>query len=155
VTDTTTDEQAAALAAHVATGPPPGEPVFTLLGQQARDPITAAQLETIPAGALLQEVTVDGAELTALCPVTGQPDLYELHIAYEPAGQVIESKALKLYLTSFRNVGIFCEDLAVELLAAVVAATNPAAATVSLRQQVRGGLVLGATAAWPPPETDE
>jgi 7-cyano-7-deazaguanine reductase len=49
-------------------------------------------------------------EFTALCPVTGQPDFALLVIDYLPGSWLVESKSLKLYLTSFRNHGAFHED---------------------------------------------
>ena len=45
-------------------------------------------------------------EFTSLCPVTGQPDFAHLVIDYAPGDWLIESKSLKLYLTSFRNHGL-------------------------------------------------
>jgi 7-cyano-7-deazaguanine reductase len=49
-------------------------------------------------------------EFTSLCPITGQPDFAHLVIDYAPARWLVESKSLKLYLTSFRNHGAFHED---------------------------------------------
>ena len=49
-------------------------------------------------------------EFTSLCPITGQPDFAEIVIRYIPAERMVESKALKLYLFSFRNHGDFHED---------------------------------------------
>src|SRR5438045_9422766 len=49
-------------------------------------------------------------EFTTLCPITGQPDFAHLVIDYVPAKWLLESKSLKLYLGSFRNVGAFHED---------------------------------------------
>lgn len=48
-------------------------------------------------------------EFTSLCPVTGQPDFAHLVIDYVPNGWLVESKSLKLFLTSFRNHGAFHE----------------------------------------------
>src|SRR6201986_593317 len=48
-------------------------------------------------------------EFTTLCPITGQPDFAHFVIDYVPAGKIVESKSLKLFLTSFRNVGSFHE----------------------------------------------
>ena len=48
-------------------------------------------------------------EFTSLCPVTGQPDFAHLVIDYAPGEWIVESKSLKLYLTSFRNHGAFHE----------------------------------------------
>jgi len=54
-------------------------------------------------------------EFTSLCPVTGQPDFAHLVIDYVPNRWLIESKSLKLYLTSFRNHGAFHEDCTVAI----------------------------------------
>lgn len=48
-------------------------------------------------------------EFTSLCPATGQPDFAHLVIDYVPDKWLVESKALKLFLTSFRNHGSFHE----------------------------------------------
>ncbi|MBO6548763.1 MAG: NADPH-dependent 7-cyano-7-deazaguanine reductase QueF [Rhizobiales bacterium] len=54
-------------------------------------------------------------EFTSLCPVTGQPDFAQLMIDYVPNEWLVESKSLKLYLTSFRNHGAFHEDCTVAI----------------------------------------
>jgi 7-cyano-7-deazaguanine reductase len=54
-------------------------------------------------------------EFTTLCPITGQPDFAHLAIDYVPARYLVESKSLKLYLTSFRNHGAFHEDCTVAI----------------------------------------
>ena len=48
-------------------------------------------------------------EFTSLCPVTGQPDFAHLVIDYAPDARIVESKALKLFLGSFRNHAGFHE----------------------------------------------
>ena len=48
-------------------------------------------------------------EFTSLCPVTGQPDFAYLVIDYVPEHWLVESKSLKLFLTSFRDHGAFHE----------------------------------------------
>ena len=53
-------------------------------------------------------------ELAAVCPITGQPDLYTAAIEYRPEALCLESKSLKLYLATYRNEGVFCEALAVQ-----------------------------------------
>lgn len=54
-------------------------------------------------------------EFTSICPVTGQPDFAHLVIDYVPDAWLVESKSLKLYLTSFRNHGAFHEDCTVAI----------------------------------------
>jgi 7-cyano-7-deazaguanine reductase len=85
-----------------------------VLGREARGPITAERLDVVPWGHGGADATVEFTtnELTATCPITGQPDFYELKLSYRPKASLIGSKALKLYLWGFREVGIFAEDLA-------------------------------------------
>ena len=103
-------------------------------------------LETFPnPGVARVEMTSD--ELTAVCPITGQPDLYTLTLAYEPAGSCLESKSLKLYLARFRDEGHFCEALAVRIRDDAAAALGLAADRihVTLRQKARGGITISAS----------
>ena len=115
-----------------------------VLGREARGPIGAEGLDAVPWGHGDTDAVVEFTtnELTALCPITGQPDFYELTLTYRPKESLIESKSLKLYLWSFRDRGIFAEDLAATLLKDLVAACEPDEMTVDLTQQVRGGLQI-------------
>jgi 7-cyano-7-deazaguanine reductase len=115
-----------------------------VLGREVRGPISAEQLDAVPwsHGDTDAKVAFTTNELTALCPITGQPDFYELELTYRPKGSLIESKSLKLYLWGFRDRGIFAEDLAATLLEDLVAACDPDEMTVDLTQQVRGGLQI-------------
>ena len=54
-------------------------------------------------------------EFTSLCPITGQPDFAKIYIDYVPKNWIVESKSLKLYIQSYRNVGIFHEDVIVSI----------------------------------------
>lgn len=54
-------------------------------------------------------------EFTSLCPVTGQPDFAHIVIDYVPDRNLIESKALKLYLASFRNHAAFHEQVTCDI----------------------------------------
>ena len=104
-------------------------------------------LETFPnPGVVLVEMTSD--ELTAVCPITGQPDLYTVEIAYQPGELCLESKSLKLYLAHFRNEGVFAEALAVQIRTDVARALglDASAVTVTLTQKARGGITITATA---------
>ena len=64
-------------------------------------------------------------EFTSLCPVTGQPDFAHLVIDYIPRQWMVESKALKLYLHSFRNHGAFHEDCTVGIAKKLVDLLDP------------------------------
>ena len=115
-----------------------------VLGRDTSGPITAEQLDVVPwsHGSTDAVVEFTTNELTATCPITGQPDFYELTLSYCHKGALVESKSLKLYLWGFRDRGIFAEDLAATLLKDLVAACDPAEMTVDLIQQVRGGLQI-------------
>jgi 7-cyano-7-deazaguanine reductase len=79
-------------------------------------------------------------EVTALCPVTGQPDFYRVEIDYTPLERCIESKSLKLYLQSFREEGTFGEALAVRIADDLFKALEPARVVVAVIQKPRGGI---------------
>jgi 7-cyano-7-deazaguanine reductase len=129
---------------HVMTGSAE-MPEFTALGHSGVEHY--AGLETFPNPGV-SRVELRSDELTAICPVTGQPDLYVVTIDCRPAGLCLESKSLKLYLMSYRNEGVFCETLAVRIRDDVAAALELQAAdvTVTLAQKARGGIAIVATA---------
>ncbi len=92
---------------------------LTQLGRPTRPP-------TSPAKAKLERVANPHSdtdyvarftvpEFTTLCPITGQPDFAHLVIDYVPDRWLVESKSLKLYLGSFRNVSGFHEDCTVAI----------------------------------------
>lgn len=97
-------------------------------------------------------VHITAPEFTSLCPKTGQPDFAVIEIRYHPNQLCVESKALKLYLGSFRNHGEFheacvnriCNDL-VELLA-------PAYLCVIGKFTPRGGIAFHPTATYFSPD---
>jgi 7-cyano-7-deazaguanine reductase len=89
---------------------------------------------------------MESDEVTALCPVTGQPDWYTVRVEYTPKGRCVESKSLKLYLHDFRQVGLFGEELAARVLRDFSAACSPASCSVTVTQKPRGGVSLIAQA---------
>jgi 7-cyano-7-deazaguanine reductase len=118
---------------------------FVALGSPGSEAF--AGLETFPnPGVSRVEMTSD--ELTAVCPITGQPDLYTATIEYEPAEKCLESKSLKLYLMGYREEGHFCEALAVKIRADVGEALDlsPERVRVTLVQKARGGITITASA---------
>lgn len=106
-------------------------------------------LETIDLRGPLARVIFTSDEVTAVCPVTGQPDQYKVTIIFLPIGLSIESKSLKLYLQGFRNKGIFAESLAQQILSDILAIMTPRRIVVEVEQKSRGGITLQAAAKWP------
>jgi len=117
---------------------------FVALGHSGSD--RYAGLETF-ANPGVSHVEMTSDELTAICPVTSQPDLYVATIEFWPDALCIESKSLKLYLSEFRNEGHFCEALAVKIRddVARVLELPPDKVQVTLEQKGRGGITITAT----------
>ncbi|MDR1910750.1 MAG: preQ(1) synthase, partial [Helicobacteraceae bacterium] len=61
------------------------------------------------------KIDISLPEFTALCPRSGYPDFAMIKIAYIPDQKVVELKALKLYINSFRNRHISHESAANEI----------------------------------------
>jgi 7-cyano-7-deazaguanine reductase len=81
-------------------------------------------------------------EFTSLCPVTGQPDFAHLVIDYVPGKWLLESKSLKLYLSSFRNHGAFHEDCTVAIGKRVSALIEPKYFRIGGYWYPRGGIPI-------------
>jgi len=81
-------------------------------------------------------------EFTSLCPVTGQPDFAHLVIDYVPDASIIESKALKLFLVSFRNHGAFHEACTLDIAKRLMRACNPKWLRIGGYWYPRGGIPI-------------
>lgn len=81
-------------------------------------------------------------EFTSICPVTGQPDFAHLVIDYVPDKWLVESKALKLYLSSFRNHGAFHEDCTVAIGKRIVDCIEPHYLRIGGYWYPRGGIPI-------------
>ena len=81
-------------------------------------------------------------EFTSLCPVTGQPDFAHLVIDYVPDQFLVESKSLKLYLTSFRNHGAFHEGCTIDIAKKIIATIAPRWLRIGGYWYPRGGIPI-------------
>jgi 7-cyano-7-deazaguanine reductase len=81
-------------------------------------------------------------EFTSLCPVTGQPDFAHLVIDYIPDQWLVESKSLKLYLTSFRNHGAFHEGCTIDIAKKIIATIAPRWLRIGGYWYPRGGIPI-------------
>lgn len=79
-------------------------------------------------------------EFTSVCPKTGQPDFATLRISYVADQECVELKSLKVYLQSFRDQGIFYEDITNRILDDLVACCSPKWMVVESTWSVRGGI---------------
>jgi 7-cyano-7-deazaguanine reductase len=71
------------------------------------------------------DITIELPEFTCLCPFSGYPDFAVLHLRYQPGPKVLELKALKLYVNSWRDRTISHEEVANRVLDDCVAACEP------------------------------
>lgn len=113
-----------------------------------------AGLETFPSPEECKKVTCISDEVTAVCPVTGQPDYYKVEITYHPAERCVESKSLKLYLGQFRNKGHFCEDFSDIIANDLHTVLDPYYTRVTVTQKSRGGISIVAVSEYGTNETD-
>ena len=92
------------------------------------------------------EIEFVAPEFTSVCPMTGLPDFGTITVTYVPGERCIELRSFKYYLQTFRDRGIFYEDVVNEILADVVAAIAPRTATVVGDFHARGGITARVTA---------
>ena len=104
----------------------------------------AARLERVPNPhpRKLYLARFSAPEFTSLCPITGQPDFAHLVIDYVPGKWLVESKSLKLYLTSFRNHGAFHEDCTLAIADRVVSLLTPRWLRIGGYWYPRGGMPI-------------
>ena len=129
-------------------------PGLTLLNRSAQaypDSPDKAKLEAFENAYPKRDYWVhfDCPEFTCLCPITGQPDFAHITIRYIPNKLCLESKALKLYLFSFRNHGTFHEEVVNRILDDVVKAIKPRQAEVKGVFNPRGGIGITIEAEYP------
>ncbi len=119
---------------------------LTLLGHPAILPASPdkAVLERVPNPHPGANYVVRFAvpEFTTLCPITGQPDFAHLVIDTIPAGWIVESKSLKLYLSSFRNHRAFHEACTIDVALRLVALLDPVWLRIGGYWYPRGGIPI-------------
>ena len=119
---------------------------LTMLGSETDQPNSPeeAKLEKVPnpQSGTHFNVRFIAPEFTSLCPMTGQPDFAHLVIDYVPKDWLVESKSLKLFLTSFRNHGAFHEDCTVSVGRKIVEILNPIWLRIGGYWYPRGGIPI-------------
>ena len=119
---------------------------LTQLGGPTETPESpkAAVLERVPNAqpGMDYAVRFTAPEFTSLCPMTGQPDFAHLVIDYVPGDWLVESKSLKLFLTSFRNHGAFHEFCTTEIARRLVETLSPKWLRIGGYWYPRGGIPI-------------
>ena len=109
-------------------------------------------IETWPNQFPRYEIVIDVPEFTSVCPKTGLPDFGTLTIRYMPDKDCLELKSLKEYLFTYRDLGIFQENIVNRVLEDVVRSAKPVWAVVRGDFRPRGGISTLIEARWPRPE---
>ncbi len=92
------------------------------------------------------EISLECPEFTCVCPRTGEPDFATIRVRYVPDNLCIELKSFKLYLWSYRQEGVFHEDVINRILDDLVRVCGPRSITVVGDFNVRGGIHTVVTA---------
>ena len=119
---------------------------LTQLGRPARQPASPdeAQLERVPnpQQGTNYVVRFTAPEFTSLCPLTGQPDFAHIVIDYIPRDWIVESKSVKLFLTSFRNHGSFHEACTMTIAQRLASLLDPVWLRIGAYWYPRGGIPI-------------
>lgn len=98
------------------------------------------------------EVVIDVPEFTSVCPKTALPDFGQITIRYMPDRSCLELKSLKEYLFTYRNLGIFQENIVNQVLEDVVRSCAPVWVEVRGDFRPRGGIATTVVAKYPRPD---
>jgi 7-cyano-7-deazaguanine reductase len=112
------------------------------------------EIDTFPNQYPAYEIVIDIPEFTSVCPKTGLPDFGVLAIRYMPDQHCLELKSLKEYLTCYRNLGIFQENIVNRVLEDIVRATQPVWCEVKGMFNPRGGIGTTVVARHPRPKAE-
>jgi 7-cyano-7-deazaguanine reductase len=107
------------------------------------------EIETWPNQFPGYEIVIDDPEFTSVCPKTGLPDFGTITLRYQPSKVCLELKSYKEYLHSYRNLGIFQENVVNRVLQDVVKWAKPVWAEVKGDFRPRGGISTTVLAQWP------
>ena len=91
-------------------------------------------------------VCIETEEFTCLCPWTGLPDFAHLKIQYIPNKVVVELKSLKMYLQSYRMVGMVHESVVNSIMKDIKNLLKPKQIYVELIFKIRGGITTTVSA---------
>ncbi len=80
------------------------------------------------------------SEFTSVCPKTGQPDFGRVTLRFVPRHKCVELKSLKLYYQSFRQEGIFYEQVTNRIADDLAQAMLPRWMEVVTNWHGRGGI---------------
>lgn len=88
------------------------------------------------------DIHVSLPEFTCKCPFSGYPDFATIDITYVPDQRVVELKALKLYINSYRDRYISHEEVVNQILDDFIAACDPLSIKIKGNFNPRGNVYM-------------
>jgi 7-cyano-7-deazaguanine reductase len=110
--------------------------------------VTPSLLEAMPYEYVGKDIDIciETEDFTCLCPWTGLPDFAYIVVNYTPANKVVELKSLKLYLQSYRMVGMVHESVINNILNDLVKTVQPKEMSIDIEFGIRGGIITTVSA---------
>lgn len=100
-------------------------------------------------------VVMEIGEFSCVCPRTGLPDFATIRVDYVPDRECVELKSLKLYITAFRDIGIFHEHAVNRIRDDLVRTLRPRSLEVEGIFHPRGGITTTVRSEYVPSGTEE
>jgi len=97
-------------------------------------------LQTIDYSGPRQRISYQMNEFAAVCPFSGLPDTGIVWVDYIPQNKLVELKSLKYYFISFRNVGIYQENVTSWIFNDLNPLLEPEELLIKTRYSTRGGI---------------
>ena len=121
--------------------------------QHIFDKVTPELLEVMPYEYKGKDINVhiETEEFTCLCPWTKLPDFAYLSVEYVPDEVVVELKSFKMYMQSYRMVGMVHESVVNSILNDLIGRVKPKAMYVDIEFGVRGGITTTVSAEYVKP----
>lgn len=97
-------------------------------------------IQTFPYKGEKQLIQYTTKEFSSVCPGTGLPDIATVVVEYIPNKCCLELKSLKYYFVSYRNVGIYQEDVTNRLFKDIYKILKPRYLSIKTVYNTRGGI---------------
>ena len=97
-------------------------------------------LQTIVYSGSRKRISYQINEFAAVCPFLGLPDTGMVWVDYIPQNKLVELKSLKYYFISFRNVGIYQEDVTSRIFNDLNPLLEPEELLIKTHYSTRGGI---------------
>jgi 7-cyano-7-deazaguanine reductase len=113
---------------------------YSNAGDVETEKVEEPNLVTIPSRGHTPVIEWDYPEFQCLCPVSQRHDQGIIHIIYQPAEKILESKSVREYLSAWRNKRIWQEYVTDELAVAFFKAAEPVWLILEIEWSPRGGI---------------